>query len=71
MESKINKKDLSIIIRFAIHSIGAILSVVFLFIDDPGFYNVWLWMLGSLIAHAALLYSVILKWRSERNVGIH
>ena len=45
-----------------VHLVGLILSVVFLFfVDDPGFYNVWIWMAGSLIAHGALLVGNIIK----------
>ena len=45
---------------FAYHLIGVILSIVFLFVKDPGFYNVWIWMVGSLVINAVLLFNVII-----------
>ena len=52
--------------RFLFHLIGVILSIILLFIKDPGFEPYWVWMFGSLISHVVFLADVIFKlipWR--------
>ena len=69
----IDKKKFKFIfrrVRFVFHVIGIIVSIVFIHLKDPGFYNVSLWMFGSFLAHTALLIDVVLREKGDRNVDI-
>ena len=53
--------------RLYFHSIAVILSVILLFIDDPGFDSVWIWSVGSLILNLILLIQIIYDRRRKRD----
>ena len=53
--------------RLYFHSIAVILSVILLFIDDPGFDSVWIWSVGSLILNLILLIPIIYDRRRKRD----
>ena len=55
-------------IRMFFHSIGIILSVILLFIDDPGFDSIWIWTVGAIIINAVLLIPIVYDKRCHDNV---
>ena len=51
------------ILSLCFHIIGIILSVVFVFVDDPGYNNIPLWwlMVPAMLLHTALLIATLKK----------
>ena len=54
-------------IRAHFHSIGVILSIILLLIDEPGFDTVTTWCFGSLFLNAVLLIPILPDARVEHN----